>query len=235
MNHLSDTKGESLKTTYSLPEKTYQFVKEQILSRKYKPGQNITDSRIANKLKVSRTPVREALRRLEHEGLLINSAGRGWTVFSLSLEDIHEIFEIKIELEGLIAKKAASCKDPKLSAVLKKSLKRMKKACIENDYAAWYKADQEFNQTIFSMCPNKRATDYVTKLNEQWFRVREGLVYLEGRMKRATDEHESIVESILSSDGDEAERRMQYHINELHNELTKILVYMVLPFANDGI
>jgi len=235
MKHLSNNKRELLKTTYSLPEKTYQFVKEKILSRKYKPGQNITDSRIANELKVSRTPVREALRRLEHEGLLINSAGRGWTVFSLSLEDIHEIFEIKIELEGLIAKKAASCKDQKKKTVLKKSLKRMREASNENDYAAWYEADYEFNQTIFSMCPNIRATDHATKLNEQWFRVREGLVYLEGRMKRATDEHETIVESILSGDGDEAKRRMQHHIKELHNELTKILVYMVLPFASDGV
>jgi DNA-binding GntR family transcriptional regulator len=219
----------------NLSEKTYKLVKERIFSREFKPGQNITDSLIANELKISRTPVREALRRLEHDGLLVNSRGRGWTVFSLSLEDIHEIFELKFEVEGLIAKKAANCNDTKKQAILKDSLDRMEKASKEKDYAAWYEADAKFNQVIYSMCPNKRATDIANKINEQWFRVREGLVFLDGRMNRATNEHAAIVKSILDGNGDEAERRMQHHIHELHQELTKVLVYLVLPFANDGI
>ena len=89
-------------------QQAYDYVKDQITGLKLKPGQTLTDSQVAAELEISRTPVREALRRLEQEGLLVNDSRRGWKIYSLSLDDIRQIFEIKQLLEGLIVEQAAA-------------------------------------------------------------------------------------------------------------------------------
>ena len=76
-----------------------------------KPGAYLTDSQIAAEVNISRTPVREAFYRLEHEGLLVNQARRGWRVYTLSLQDIEQIFESKEALEGMVSRQAAACRD----------------------------------------------------------------------------------------------------------------------------
>jgi DNA-binding GntR family transcriptional regulator len=205
------------------------------MKRALTPGQSITDSSIANELNMSRTPVREALRRLDHEGFLINQTGRGWKVYSLSLEDIREIFDIKLQMEGMIAKKAAESKDETKRASLKAALKCMKEASDANDLKAWQKADMELHGMIFSMCANKRASKIIYDLNNQWYRVRIGLIALEGRMQRSTVEHEVIIKSILNCDGDSAESNMRQHLSNVQEELENVLVNLVLPFAQNGI
>ena len=81
--------------TETFQHQAYEYVKEQIINLRYKPSQVITDTLVAQELNISRTPVREAFYRLENEGLLINEARRGWRVYSLSIDDIHELFDIK--------------------------------------------------------------------------------------------------------------------------------------------
>ena len=107
-----------------------------------KPGAYLTDSQIATEVNISRTPVREAFRRLEHEGLLVNQARRGWRVYTLSLQDIEEIFDIKVALEGMIARQAARCQDEGLRAALDRALERMIAASQAEAAEAWHQADR---------------------------------------------------------------------------------------------
>ena len=81
------------------------------MNRQLKPGSYLDDGQLASELGMSRTPVREAFRLLEYEGFLISCARRGWRVYSLSLKDIQEIFDIKETLESTLARKAAQCAD----------------------------------------------------------------------------------------------------------------------------
>lgn len=228
-------KQSSFRSPITLQQRTYEFVKERIMNRDFKPGQSITDSQIANELNISRTPVREALSRLAHEGFLINNAGRGWRVYSLSLKDIHEIFDIKVLLEGTITRWAADCNDGEKRLALRAATKRMKQATAEENAEAWRQADMELHRTIFAMCANERASRIINDLNDQWYRVRIGLVAIEGRMGRSVAEHEAIVGSILARDGEAAERHMRRHLNNLRQELVRVLVNLVLPFAQNGI
>jgi len=221
--------------TKSLQKEAYDFVKIKIMNRDLKPGQYITDNRIANELNISRTPVREALSLLEHQGFLIRQTGRGWRVYSLSLEDIHEIFDIKETLEGMIARWAAKCNDKEKRVSLKEAMKRMKQANTANNHEAWRQTDIELHRIIFSMSGNERASRIINDLNDQWYRVRIGLVAMQGRMERSTFEHEGIVETILTGDGDEAERQMRTHLINLRHELERVLVNLVLPFVQYGI
>jgi len=224
-----------VRTAKNLQQQAYNFVKAHIMNRSLKPGQPITDGQIADQLNISRTPVREAFYLLEHEGLLIRQDKRGWKVYSLSLEDITEIFDIKVQLEGLIARRAAECKDEGKRAALKDLVERMKQASACNDHEAWRQADMDLHHVIFDMAGNERASHIINNLNAQWYRLRIGLVAMEGRVERSNREHEGIVSSILIRDGNEAERQMRSHLNDLREELVRVLTHLVFPFVEKGI
>lgn len=225
----------SSKRGASLELKAYEYVKKRIMRRIYAPGQKILDSKIAGELNISRTPVRDALRLLEHEGFLVGQSGKGWQVYALSLEDIHDIFDVKVELEGMLARKAAECDDKKQRAVLKKALAGMKAAEEVKDNEAWRKHDMELHRIMLAMAGNKRAARIINDLNDQWYRVRIGFVAMEGRVQRSNFEHTAFVESILSGDGANAEKRIRSHLNNLRQEIVNVLVNLVLPFAQNGI
>jgi DNA-binding GntR family transcriptional regulator len=216
-------------------QQAYLYIKEQIVNLGFKPGEFITDTQIANQLKVSRTPVREAFYRLEKEGLLIYEARRGWKVYTLSLDDIHEIFDIKEVLEGMVARQAAGCKDETLQANLREALKNMQAAAEAGDSELWLQADRSMHDTLFQMADNERAARIVANLNDQWHRVRIGFIALQGRTRRSAEEHRLFVESILAGDGVEAEQRMRTHLNEVRKELVHLLVTIVLPYVEDGV
>jgi DNA-binding GntR family transcriptional regulator len=213
----------------------YDFVKAQIMNLELKPGQYLTDSQVADALEISRTPVREALRRLEQEGLLVNQARRGWKVYSLSLEDIHEIFDIKVALDGMIIRKASECQDEDLRNALKEALTGMQRATELDDVEAWQEADSQLHETIYKMGGNERAARIIRRVNDQWYRLRIGFVALQGRMEQSTPEHEAIVTSILAGDGSEAERLHGIHTNRVRHGLVRVLVNLVLPYAEDGV
>jgi DNA-binding GntR family transcriptional regulator len=219
----------------SLELNAYEYVKKRIMRRIYAPGQKILDSKIAAELNISRTPVRDALRLLEHEGFLVGQAGKGWHVYALSLADIHEIFDVKVELEGLLARKAAECDDKKQRVALRKALDGMKAAEAVKDNGAWRKHDLELHRIMLAMADNKRAARIINDLNDQWYRVRVGLVAMEGRVQRSNLEHTAFVESILSGDGAGAEKQMRSHLNNLRQEIVNVLVNLVLPFAQNGL
>ena len=222
-------------STGTLQEQAYNYVKAQIMNLELKPGQYITDSQVASELNVSRTPVREALRRLEQEGLLVNQARRGWKVYALSLEDIHEIFDIKASLEGMLARRAATCQDEGLRKNLREAMEGMKRAARTGDGDAWLEADFQLHRVIFSMGGNERAAGIIQNLNDQWHRVRIGFLAMQGRIERSNPEHEAVVDMILSGDSQEAERLMRIHLDNVRDELVRLLVNLVLPFVREGV
>ena len=220
---------------FTYQEQAYHFVKSQILARGYKPGEYITDAQVAEVLSVSRTPVREAFYRLANEGLLINEARRGWRVYSLSLEDIHEIFDIKVALEGILAWKAAANPDETLRAELQQALTDMDAATQANDTDAWFAADEKLHHTISALAHNERAERIINNLNDQWHRLRIGFAVIQSRMTQSIDEHKLITQYILDGDGGNAERALQDHLNRVRDDLVRLLENMVLPFVEKGV
>lgn len=221
--------------TTTLQQKAYHFMKEKIMNRQLKPGSCLTDGQIASELGMSRTPVREAFRLLEHEGFLSSCARRGWQVYFLSLKDIQEIFDIKETLESMLARKAAQCEDERKRGQLKKVMERMKKSAGTNNYEAWRKADIELHNILLTMSGNGRASRIICDLNDQWYRVRLGLMAMQGRLDRSNSEHQAVVEKILAGDGNGAERHMRSHLHNLREELERLLLHIILPYVETGI
>ena len=222
-------------STSTYQEKTYKYMKAQIMNLGFKPGEYVTDTQIANVLNVSRTPVREAFRILEHEGLLIYETRRGWKVYSLTLEDIKEIFALKIIIEKMIAVRAASCEDNQLREKLAVCLQEMKEAMINNNVDLWIKKDTDLHHIIHQMANSKRAESIVENLNDQWHRLRIGFTARTDRMQRSYKEHEEIVKAILEKDNTQAEKATQIHLALVQEELINLLKNLVLPFVSKGI
>jgi DNA-binding GntR family transcriptional regulator len=218
-------------------QQAYLLVKTRIMEMHYKPGQSIMDSELADELAISRTPIANALRRLEYEGLLTNQPRRGWQVTPLSLDDIHEIFNIKEALETMIARQAAACTDEPLRDALRAAVAGMQRCSAAGDKEAWDVVHMRWHQTVLAMSeyPAGRVPRILNNLNDQWRRVRRGLLAIEGRMARETVEHSLIAESILAHDIDEAERRTLRHLQHVRQELVLLLTNVVLPFAAHGV
>ena len=223
----------NLNATYK--QQAYDFIKSQIINLRFRPGEYITDSQIASQLKISRTPAREAFHRLEKEGLLINEARRGWKIYTLSLQDIHEIFDLKVAIEGMVARKAAECQNEDLRSDLREALNDMQAAVEKGDAGEWLKADLHLHEILFQMAENERARSIINTLNDQWHRVRIGFVALQIRARRSTEEHRSFINNVLNGEGDEAEKLMRAHLNNVRDELVHLLVTMVLPFVEEGV
>jgi DNA-binding GntR family transcriptional regulator len=111
----------------------------------------------------------------------------------------------------------------------------MHHAADADDPDAWQEADFQLHRIISAMGANERATRIIQNLNEQWHRVRIGFLAMQGRIERSNPEHEAIVENILSGDGQEAERLMHIHLNNVREELVRLLVNLVLPFVQEGV
>jgi len=216
-------------------ENAYNYVKSQILNLGFKPGEYLTDIQISNKLNISRTPVREAFRMIEREGLLVYEARRGWRVYTLTLDDINEIFEIKITLEGELSRKAALCEDKHLRNKLKETISFMRKAEETDDVESWIAVDTDLHHTIFLMAHNQRALQILENINDQWNRLRIGFSARTGRINRSIIEHEALVQAILDGDGESAEQRTRDHLRNVQDELVNTLINMVFPFAKDGV
>jgi len=215
-------------------EQAYNFVRGQIINLGFKPGEYITDAQIAEKLEISRTPVREAFQRLEKEGLLVNEARKGWQVYMLDLEDIYEIFELKIAIEGMLIRKAAQCKDEGLRRDLADALADMKKAAKAKDPDIWLQADIHLHNILFIMADNERAERMVANLNDQWHRLRLGYVALQGRTQTSIGEHEQFVESVLGNNSDKAEQLMREHLTRVRDDLVQLVERIVMPFSSKG-
>jgi DNA-binding GntR family transcriptional regulator len=215
-------------------QQAYEYTKANILNMTLKPGQNLMDIQIANELHISRTPVREAFHRLENEGLLVKEARHSWKVYTLTLKDIDEIFELKETIEAMIAFKAAQCSDETLQNHLKQILLNMAESYKANDSAGWFEADRQLHETLFKMADNQRAFMIYTNLNEQWYRLRVGLTVIQGRMERSIDEHKAVVENILAGNGEEAAKLTRLHLTKVRSELVNLLVNLVMPFATTG-
>lgn len=212
----------------------YDYVRGQIINLGFKPGEYITDGQIAEKLGISRTPVREAFQRLEKEGLLVNEARRGWRVYMLDLTDIHEIFELKIAIESMLVRKAAECPDEQLRADLADALNEMKKASEAKDSDGWLQSDIHLHNILFMMANNERAERIVVNLNDQWHRLRLGYVALQGRTTTSIIEHEQFVASVLAGDVEKAGQQMREHLTRVRDDLIQLVVKVVMPFSARG-
>ena len=157
----------------SLVDQAYQNIKDRILRNEYGPRYQALEQEIADDLGMSRTPVREALIRLENEGLVECIPRRGMRVVPLSSKDMREIYQVLTCLEtmavDLLARKHPKPKD---ITPLQNSLEKMDQALETKDLSGWAKADEQFHKSLLDLCGNRRLADMANTVFDQVYRAR---------------------------------------------------------------
>jgi len=211
----------------------YEYIKHAILNGLYLPGASLVEATIAEELGTSRTPVREAIRELGREGLVEIAPHKGAKVKVLSSDDLLDIFDIKIRVEGLCAASAARRSGPATAVRLFKAAAAMESAAQSNNRQAYLQADEEYHHAIYEGAKSERACHIVEGLNAQWHRMRQGMAAIESRMQTGAEEHRRIAAAIESGNAELAETAMREHLEQLRDEIHSMLRDFSLPM--DGV
>lgn len=195
-------------------DRVHQQLRRAILRGDLKPGERLVERRLAALLGVSRTPVREALRTLQEEGLVYHLPHVGTLVAEISDEDINEVFRIRAVLEGLAARMAAERIAPEELARLPALLDLIQRRSEAGNLDAMEKAHREFNGIIYQAANSPRLYRMITSLTDYIDRVVRVGYGQPGRVAEAAREHRLLVEAIQMRDGDLAEMIARAHINK---------------------
>ncbi|ABO51474.1 transcriptional regulator, GntR family [Desulforamulus reducens MI-1] len=194
-------------------DKVYQQLRQAILDGHIKPGERLVERKLANLLGVSRTPVREALRMLELEGLVAHLPRVGVVVAQVSDMEVLEIYRIRAVLEGLAARMAAEKIKPGQLEQLINALEQLDGFVTGDDLESLEKAHEEFNDLLYRAADSQRLYAMITTLVEHINRYAKVGYGLPGRIEEANREHRQLVEAIKLGDGSLAERLAREHID----------------------
>jgi len=208
---------------YSLRNRIHNKIREDILKGRYKTGESLVEMKLAEELGVSRTPVREALRQLELEGLVTSIPNKGVIVSGITVQDIEDIFEIRSLIEGLAAKRA-------VNKITEDDLKRMEEILeltdfytTKEDVEKWSELDTEFHEIIFKACKSKPLWNVLSNFHHFTQRPRIFSLHVPGRMKAAADEHRKIFQAFVERDQVKAEKAMVKHVCNAKQNLKNVL------------
>ncbi len=198
-----------------LRELVFEQIRTSILNGKLKPGERLMEIDLAEKLGVSRTPIREAIRKLELEGLVVMEVRKGAYVADVSVKEILDILEVRSVLEGLAASLAAKRITKEELQELQIVLQAFNQAVRSNDMKGMIENDTKFHNTIFESTRNNKLIQIVNSLQELVLRFR--ITYFT-EYKRGAEmpaEHQLIYKAISTGDPIAAQKNGQYHIDML--------------------
>ncbi|MBZ4645401.1 MAG: hypothetical protein PWR27_2164 [Petroclostridium sp.] len=203
-----------------LREVIFDSLREAIIMGELKPGERLMEIQFAEKMGVSRTPVREAIRKLELEGLVVMVPRKGAHVAELSVKDIMDVLEVRSSLDGLASALAAKRINKDELKELKNIVNQFAQYMEKNNVQGLIKKDVEFHELIYKASRNDKLVQIATNLKEQIHRFR--VVYLKdySSPKELVKEHNDIYQAIENGDGKLAQELASIHIK--HQEKTMI-------------
>ena len=207
----------------SLGGKVFEAIEQAILDGTYLPGDSLTELGLSAQLGVSRTPVREALRQLELEGLVQTVPNKGTVVVGISQKDIEDIYTIRMSIEGLACEWAAQKIDTKELEQLKEIVELQEFYAQKDDVLQVWHLDRKFHEIIYDASRSRPLRDTLTNFHHYIQKARALSFKSGGRTVRSVREHRAIYEAIAQHNGEKARVLAQQHIaNARENFLTYI-------------
>ena len=202
-----------------LREIVCEVLRDAIRGGVLKPGEWLKENDLADELLVSRTPVREAIRKLEQEGYVVTVPRRGAYVASVSIRDINEIFEIRAALEVLACELAAERITEEEQERLERLLVAIGRAIEEHDMERIVQTDIEFHELLYQAARNERLLAIIGNLREQLTRLRPLPRSHLGRPRPPHEDHRSLVDAIGSGDARRARKMAAKHMENSEQTL----------------
>lgn len=195
-----------------LRDVVFNTLRSAIITGKLSPGERLMEIKLANELGVSRTPVREALRKLEKEGLVITTPRKGAEVAPINERDLREVLEVRKSLESLACQLAAEKITPEQVAQLREMNDSIAQAIEDKDTAAITQKDIEFHDVIYTITENRRLMDILHQLKEHILRYRLQYIKDMKNKKNIVDEHKKIINALEAHNVKTARREIERHI-----------------------
>ena len=199
-----------MKDTRPAQKDAYALILEAIDAGLYRPGDRLVESELADRFGVSRTPVREALQRLETQSILARD-GRSLIVASLDHNQLAELYVVRTELEGLAARLAAQHATLEEIAVLREM--NAEDRALLNDPSALSRSNRRFHKQIHLASHNRFLVQQLDLVHRHMALLATTSLAVEGRGERALAEHDAIVDAIAARDGQAAYEALKAHIS----------------------
>jgi DNA-binding GntR family transcriptional regulator len=217
---------EALNKKPSLVEDAYKKLKDAIRENEFPPGYQGSEQEIASRLGMSRTPVHEAVIRLQEEGLLRVLPRRGVVVCAISAEDMREIYGVIIALESAAAELLAEMPPQERLATVREleaTNKAMENVLRNDDLAAWAKADESFHKLLIERSRNQRLLRMYHTIMDQSHRARMITLRIRARPEGSVKEHRSIVDAVKRGSPSEAREFAKQHRVRARDQLVPLL------------
>ena len=203
-----------------LSQKVYQVLKKEIVQGILEPGTRLSENKLAKEMHISRTPIRETIRKLIAEGLVRTSPNKKMVVSEFSLADMKEVLQIRGVLEGLAASITAKKINREEIDELEKIVTHMSLYINKNNLSSYCEIDDKFHDLILSICGNKWIIKVRENLGNFIYRFRIKSLSVPGRLKCSLEEHQKIMESLKKHNSEEADRLSKLH---MENTIINIL------------
>jgi len=210
-----------IKNEKTIRRKTYEYLREKLLNGEIPPGQHIIEAKIAKDLGTSRTPVREAFHSLELEGLIESIPRVGYVVTSTSEEEVEEICEIRMAIEGVAARWAMEKAHKKLIEELKKNISISGGRVLKGDAKAFIDLDARFHEIIARHSGSQRLLELAQTLRRHMLRYRIQSIYSVENVLRAIDGHKGILRAIEKRDLEELNKAIRYHMEQSKSDILR--------------
>lgn len=187
-------------------------IEDDIVTGKLPPGAKLDESSLSQRFEVSRTPIREALRFLAERGMVELIRNRGAFVVEMSVRQLIEMFEVMAELEGMCGRLCARRITPELREELLSAHQACSKAQQQDEADDYYYRNEDFHNVIYRGCQNAFLSEQATALRRRLQAYRRMQLRYPSRMRDSLEEHQAIVDAIVSGDEQQAESLTRNHV-----------------------
>lgn len=214
--------GKNFENNYlPLRDVVFNTLRQSILTGELKPGERLMEIHLADKLGVSRTPIREAIRKLELEGLVTMIPRRGAEVAQITEKSLKDVLEVRRALDALCAELACDRISAEEEMQLKKACDEFAQATVTKDATVIARADVAFHDIIVQATGNRRLVQLINNLSEQMYRYRFEYIKDENRHDSLIEEHRMIYESIVGRDKEKAAEAAKLHIDNQERSIIR--------------
>jgi DNA-binding GntR family transcriptional regulator len=202
----------------------YEKIKRGILDLRYRPGEKLSETRLAEDLNLGRSPIRTALARLGGEGWIKVLPQSGTFVRELSPQEVADVAELRLLLEAHAAHRAAERIGPDDLNLLRTEFEALKAKGVDGHFEEFLRLDDHFHTTLHRVAGNRRVAEILQNLRDQihWIRVVNAIV--PGRVAESLKEMDRVLVALERRDGEEAARAMRQHIGNIANSFVIISV-----------
>jgi DNA-binding GntR family transcriptional regulator len=224
----STTKSRISKKSLPVREWTYHNLKSDVLAGHFNPGERLTEEHLAKRMGVSRTPVREALHKLESEGLVKPLESRGFSVARDSREEMEDLFDIRAALEGYAIRLICECITEQSIEALQDLIRKAENALKRKKLDEIFEYNTRFHDALHSLISHKtRFHNLIANTRKYVLRYRkDSLHYLSGA-RRTIDGHKKILLAISLKNPDLCERVMREHVQEAKEEALRTIAEII--------